>query len=191
MGGICYNIFGDIMSNELDVLYEEIVKRDRKAAENFIEYYIDLLKEKNIFDYNAEKELLLKYIKEEDHLTILSIWFYIDKQHGNNDIGIPFKFKLKGDYKKIEDELTIKAESILEEYKVYYKKSKFYNSLKEIILKIFKENDNKMGLTEDELINKYNLSRYKDDVERIIVTLLDNNEITTLEGKNPTYYYFE
>ena len=177
------------MRDKLDILYEEIVKRDREDVDNFIECYINLLKEKNIPSCYDEKTLVYEYIKDETHVTILNIWFYIEKQHGNNNIDIPLKFKLTGEYKKIEDELTIKANSILEEYKTYYNQSKFYNTLKDMILNIIK--DNKMGLTEDELINKNNLSKYKNDVERIILALLDNNEITILEGKNPKIYYYE
>ena len=177
------------MNNDLDILYEEIVKRNKEDFDNLVNYYYE--KTKEIDDIFANDLLidLKDHFKNRDQVNLLNLWFYLQKKH-KGDINKPLIFDFKDSFIDICDDLTKKANELSTNFRLFYYDSKFMKTLINNVIDVIK--NNKMGLTETEIKKQLNLKEeYNADFERAMVRLQENGTITTLEGKKPTIYYFE
>ena len=176
------------MNNDLNELYKEILDYNKKDYETLLNYYVNLLKKINYVFWSYELNDINEHFKEEKDINIRSLWYYIQKKHGDN-IEKPLVFSFNDDLKKIENDLSLKAHEIEEKYIDYYNSSSFIKVLKNIIVELLK--DNKTGLSFDEILKHINLDCISktNDVERAVNSLVKDNKVLIMDNRNPHVYY--
>ena len=120
------------MTGNLNELYKDIKKKNIDDFNNLRDYYINLLKEKNILNYNQELKDINKYkellLKNGEPCNIRSLWYFLEKKHNKNDSWLDktLIFNFDNELKILANDLILKAKKIEEEYIKYYYESNFF-----------------------------------------------------------------
>ena len=180
------------MDVNLKELYKDIEKKEINGFNILRDYYINLLKEKNILNLNQELNDINEYksllLKKEEPCNILGLWYFIEKKYNKKMSWIehPLIFSFNNELKSIEDKLTIKAKKIKKEYIDYYYSSTFFNELKRQMIELLKMN--RTGIDRNKIYKYFDdISEF--DINNTLNSLIQERKIKKLEGSNPSIYY--
>lgn len=189
---ICANLSNINMDVNLKELYKEIEKKEINDFDILRDYYINLLKEKNILNLNQELNDINEYksllLKKEEPCNIRGLWYFIEKKYNKKMSWIehPLIFSFNNELKSIEDSLTNKAKEIGNEYIDCYYNSPFFNELKRQIIELLKMNRTGIDINK---MYKYFDNISKSNIDKAINILKQEETIKKLEGSNPAIYY--
>ena len=180
------------MDVNLKELYKDIENKEINDFDILRDYYISLLKEKNILNLNQELNDINEYksllLKKEEPCNIRGLWYFIEKKYNKKMSWIehPLIFSFNNELKSIEDKLTIKAKKIKKEYIDYYYSSTFFNELKRQIIELLKTN--KIGIDRNKMYKNFD-NINESDIDNALNILIQEKRIKKLEGSNPNIYY--